>query len=281
MFALANKLMRFSRSNGGRMWLPRTCFRTKGSNSRNSKSNFSCSCLSRGVTGGGRWAACYGISLNANSGIICSRFQRQRLCNSWQPVWVNSICDFQRWRGKDQSCTPCLTPTTLPPDAPELCIWLIDQRCLSNRTPGGSPVPRLRLHRQRPDLNLEKLEERFAWKRRDSRAQPPRRVAHTALKKDITRWKKRKTLLISHFEQIYCEVPVRAGNEDFIEESRLLFNMDYLIAGTNDCIAWGGTCMWLQHRDAWGAMCLVLSLPFYFSDSVIAGTHTRNWFTLL
>lgn len=129
------------------------------------------------------WGACSGIRLNANSGIICSRFQRRRLCNSWQPVWVNSICDFQHWRGKDQSCTPCLTPTTLPPDAPELCIWLIDQRCLSNRTRGGSPVPRLRLHRQWPDLNLEKLEERFAWKRRDSDAQPPWRVAHGVEKK--------------------------------------------------------------------------------------------------
>lgn len=188
----------------------------------------------RAIACWGGWAACSGIRLNANSGIICSTFQCRRLCNSWQPVWVNSICDFQRWRGKDQSCTPCLTPTTLPPDAPELCIWLIDQRCLSNRTPGGSPVPRLRLHRQRPDLNLGKLEERFAWKRRDSRAQPPRRVAHGTEKRHNEM--KKKTLLISHFEQIYCEVPVRAGNEDFIEESRLLFNMDYLIAGTNDCL---------------------------------------------
>lgn len=210
--------------------------------------------------------------LNANSGIICSTFHRQRLCNSWQPVWVNSICDFQHRRGKDQSCTPCLTPTTLPPDASELCIWLIDQRCLSNRTPGGPPAPRLWLRRQQPDLNLEKLEERFARKRRESRAQPPQRVAHNAGKKDITRWEK-KTLLISHFEQIYCKVPVRAGNEDFIEESRLLFNMDYLIAGTNDCLR---RSVHVVTEEG----CLGSHMPsafplFCFPDSFVAGTHTQ------
>lgn len=95
----------------------------------------------------------------------------------------------------------------------------------------------------------------------------------TAPKKRHNEMKKR-TLLISHFEQIYCEVPVWAGNEDFIEESRLLFNMDYLIAGTNDCLR--RIVHVVTAEGCLGSLCLVLSLPFYFSDSIIAGTLTRN-----